>query len=282
MSMPQPTIAETELAVQTALTRASLYRLLAKSFRYPTEPVLKFVRSSAYEDALQELFALHSDDGELQQHADSFAAARAQLCTTNSRDALEAEYNRLFAHLGSAKCPPYETEFGHENVFQKTDAMADIAGFYSAYGLEPSATDTERVDFISMELEFMSYVALHEAYAREHGESEHLEVCIDTQRKFLQDHLGRWVSVFSNILSNATASPFYTWLGRFTEYFIDSEARNLKVTLGKVAGPVKMESLAPESFGCDGCVAHEAMNEVRVQQDATQCLTRRSGERIPG
>ena len=258
--MTQPTIAETELAVQTALTRAALYRLLAKSFLYSTQEVHEFICSLAYEETLQEFLALHTEDNSLQHYVDSFAEVRTQMTATDSRDMLEAEYNRLFAHLGSAKCPPYETEFGHENVFQKTEAMADIAGFYSAYGLETSATDTERVDFISMELEFMSLLALHEAYAREHGERDHLEVCTDTQRKFLQDHLGRWVSVFSKILSNATASPFYTWLGRFTEYFIDSEARNLKVTLGKVTGPVKMDS--PEPFGCDACMAQKSNKTV--------------------
>ena len=255
-----------EVTIRHALTRSAVYSLLVKSFKYPTELVFDFIRSTGFDETLRELAGLNSDD-RLHQQVDSFATVHSRLATTNGRGALETEYNRLFAHLGSAKCPPYETEFGYENVFQKTQAMADIAGFYNAYALEPASTDTERVDFISTELEFMSYLALHEAYAREHGEDEHLDVCIDTQRKFLLDHLGRWVSVFANILSNASSNPFYTWLGRFTECFIDSEAHHLEVALEKVTGPVKIESAVPEPFGCDECVAHQAMNDERAQQE---------------
>lgn len=251
-----------ERTIECTLTRSAAYSLLAKSFEYPSEQCLNYITSDTYEETLRGFLALHPDDKNLRNHIDTFTSDRALLNARGSRDMLEAEYNRLFAHLGSAKCPPYETEFGHENVFQKTEAMADIAGFYSAYGLEPSATNTERVDFISMELEFMSYLALHEAYAREHEEAEHLDICVDTQRKFLAEHIGRWVSVFARILSNASSNAFYNWLGCFTEYFIDSEARHLEVVLEKVTGPAKMESQTPEPFGCEACITQEKLNEV--------------------
>jgi TorA maturation chaperone TorD len=251
MSIAQSAIAETELVVHHALARAGLYQLLAKSFRYPTEATLEFVKSPEYEDALQELCVLHSDNAELQQHADLLADARAQLCAADSRDVLEAEYNRLFAHLGSAKCPPYETEYGYDNVFQKSDAMADIAGFYAAYGLEPSSTDTERVDFISTEMEFMSYLALHEAYAREHDEAEHLEICLDTQKKFIGEHLGRWLSVFARILRQATDAGFYHHLGELAEHVLDADAVRLGIVLDKVLAPNPPE--AQESFECARC-----------------------------
>jgi TorA maturation chaperone TorD len=200
---------------------------------------------------------MNSCDEELRQYFDAYLNVRSQLNEPDRRVQLETEYNRLFAHLGSAVCPPYETEFGYENVFQKTEAMADIAGFYTAYGLAPSEADTERVDFISIELEFMSYLAVHEAYARDHNEHEHLDVCVDTQKKFLRDHLGRWVSLFVRILSNSSSQPFYSWLGSFTDYFVNYEARCHNVILDKIANRPMMKSLMPEPFDCDGCAAYE-------------------------
>ncbi len=245
-------------SLDNALTRSTVYSLLAKSFLYPTEQICQFISSVSYEDALLDFLSRQSNEVELQQYLE----LRSSVSDSRHREPLEAEYNRLFAHLGSAKCPPYETEYGHKNVFQKTEAMADIAGFYNAYGLEPSTTDTERVDFIGMEMEFMSFLTLHEAYARDHDEREHLNVCIDTQRKFLREHLGRWVSVFARILSNSSSNAFYVSLGHITEYFIDSEARYLEVVLEKVTGPATMESQTPEPFGCEACTTQEKLNEV--------------------
>lgn len=236
-----------EGVIESALVRSTLYSLLAKSFKYPSEQVPE----AAYEETLRDFLALRPGDNTLQDSIDALASDRALLNADGIRDKLEAEYNRLFAHLGSAKCPPYETEYGFENVFQKTEAMADIAGFYNAYGLEPSAADTERVDFISMELEFMSYLALHEAYAREHQENEHLEVCLDTQKKFIGEHLGRWVTIFTRILTQNTVNGFYKQLGVLTAELLDAEAARFDIILQKVTAPNTPEVQA--SFDCASC-----------------------------
>ena len=95
-------------SVQESVERGNMYKSFATSFLYPTEQVV---------DHLSKLSNAEVID----------------------RERLEREHNRLFAHLGSAKCPPYETEYGYDNVFQKTQAMADISGFYRAYRLEPVA-----------------------------------------------------------------------------------------------------------------------------------------------
>jgi len=228
----------------TALARSTLYRLLAKSFLYPTQEVFDFIRSPLYEENIS-------------RYLDGRDSVRQELITP-CREELEREYNRLFAHLGSAKCPPYETEYGYDNIFQKTEAMADIAGFYRAYELEVGDTNTERVDFISTELEFMAYLALKEAYAREQGNQEHLEICVDSQQKFLRDHLGRWISIFSKILSNSTDNTFYKQLATMTANFLDEEARTLGIDLDKVSAPDNPISEVQDSFVCDGCTGRRS------------------------
>ena len=243
-------VISTEVEIRLALARSSTYKLLGKSFLYPTQVVFDSIYSELYDETLMHFLSVQQNGLEMGK-----GIQELHLPGLIDREELEKEYNRLFAHLGSAKCPPYETEYGYDNVFQKTEAMADIGGFYRAYGLEVSDKTTERVDFISTELEFMSYLTMKEAYARENSEEEHLEICLDTERKFLLDHVGRWITIFAKILSNSTVNEFYLQLGKLTEEFMDVEARLLGVELKKIMEPNKNLIMQPPTpFGCDACV----------------------------
>lgn len=246
-------ISTTEVATEKAMTRSAVYRLLSKSFLYPSEEIFTLISGPTYSDALDTF--LISDDEGFQRLAEEFQEMDSLWSLADARQRLEHEYNRLFAHLGSAKCPPYETEYGYDNVFQKTQAMADIAGFYRAYGLETADKNTERVDFIGMELEFMSYLALNEAYALEHQNEEQREITVDTQRKFLRDHLGRWTSIFAQSICTAGRNPFYLWLGKLTELFLEREAKELDVQVTKVTAPSRSIKDAPEPFDCEAFVS---------------------------
>lgn len=241
-----------EVDPTVALTRGSLYRLLAKSFLYPTSEIVETFGSAGYGETLRGYTSLNKGASKLQRAVDEMTNFLTSPDNWR-RDGLEPEYNRLFAHIGSAKCPPYETEYGYDNIFQKTEALADIAGFYRAYELDVADGNRERVDFLSTELEFMSFLALHEAYAREQREQEHLEVCLDSQRKFLQDHLGRWVSMFAKVLAQSARNEFYQHLGELADAFVESEVQYLGVTPEKVTAPGKGLQEPPAPFGCDAC-----------------------------
>ena len=210
-------------AIHEVLERGMLYKSFAASFLYPTKQVA------------DQLSQTHNVD-------------------PISGEALEGEYNRLFAHLGSAKCPPYETEYGYDNVFQKTAAMADIAGFYKAYGLEPSQNNTERVDFLGSELEFMAFLSFQEAYALQQNEAQHLEICLDSQRMFMRDHLGRWIGLFSSILKKSTELRLYLEVNTKLESFIAGEVERLQVPVNPVTAPNREQKKDPAPFGCDACV----------------------------
>lgn len=242
-------------AIEHAASRSALYRLLAKSFLYPAQQQYAYLTGNGYGETLSQLQMVLRHDGELSNEITEFLFLHRDWRGSQDREQLEAEYNRLFAHLGSTKCPPYETEYGLDNIYQKTEAMADIGGFYFAFGLDIAQQNTDRVDFISTEMEFMSFLAMKEAYALERQEQEHEEICRDAQQKFLAEHLGRWVSMFVTILSLATDNRFYAGLGALTKRFIDSEARNFGVALQKITEPGNASSSPPVPFQCDACLA---------------------------
>ncbi|HLB47414.1 MAG TPA: molecular chaperone TorD family protein [Anaerolineales bacterium] len=217
----------------TAIRRAQIYRFLADAFLYPTENWLEDLPLLG--DILRELNISESLDS-------GFWSLELP--------ALQAEHRRVFGLTGS-QC--YETELGLPHEFRQSQEMADIAGFYRAFGFNIGGKVRERPDHVSAELEFMHILALKEAYAAENGVAEHVEICVEAQRKFLQEHLGQWVGLFAESLKqSATDGPFVA-LARFGSTLVLADAGRLGVTVEQrpLAG-IKPTPLAPE-ISCEAC-----------------------------
>ena len=64
-----------------------------------------------------------------------------------------AAHDSIFGLVISKECPPYETQYCPQTFsVYRSGRMADIAGFYSAFGVTPSRDQPERVDHIALEL----------------------------------------------------------------------------------------------------------------------------------
>jgi len=112
-------------------------------------------------------------------------------------------YGSIFGLVVSPDCPPCETWYCRQTFsVYRAQHLADIAGFYRAFGVEP---ELERPDFIGTELEFMAWLIRKELHAREtYGPtSDQAEVCRDAQRTFLEDHLAWWAPAFALALRKA-------------------------------------------------------------------------------
>jgi TorA maturation chaperone TorD len=170
-----------------------------------------------------------------------------------SPDALNAEYERVFGLLVSAACPPYETEYIHSKfAFQRSNALADVSGFYRAFGLTTSALLAERADHIVQELEFMAFLVGHERRAAQYNETtqERAEICRSAQARFLREHLAWWAPAFAKLLVRESRDGCYAAAGVFLAALIPADRALLQVPApAQFAVPSTVEP--PET--CEGC-----------------------------
>jgi TorA maturation chaperone TorD len=227
-----------EAAVSAALVRAAVYRLLAGAFLVPTPARLEGLAAGA-RDAAESL------DGPLAEAVRRLAEATAAA----DPSATAAEHGFLFGR--QVRCSPYESAYSGLSPFgDKSARLADVAGFYSAFGLGPAAAAPEMEDHIGAELEFMSALALKEAWALAEGDAEALAVTRDAERAFLGEHLGRWAGAFAAEVEAATPLPNLTVAAALLAFWIDAEVEALGATPTRATGPddVDPEDAAP--FAC--------------------------------
>jgi hypothetical protein len=69
-------------------------------------------------------------------------------------------------------------------------------------------------DHVSAELEFYAMLLLKQAYLDEQGDSDGSAIVEDARKKFLADHLGRFVSAIAgrtSVKNNATYGAVFEW-----------------------------------------------------------------------
>ena len=275
-------------AVERALSRSKLYLLLSWSFLFPEDDeFLDYLQSGEFvEDgrvALENLSNLlegkGGEEGKERLHAlaKHFEAIEEWVSTEGSNwniQELRDDHRRVFSNVISLDCPPYETLFGNDHVFGQSYTMGDIAGYYNAFGLQLSQDIHERLDHLSVELEFIHYLAYKESYALLHDGKEKLQTVVDAEKKFVKEHLGRWVPLFAGMLRKKADYGFYKILADFTADWIAFEIAYLGVSPQPYSEtdyrPATFISPEGQSFECgaqdQGNELNLLMNEVGAQQ----------------
>jgi TorA maturation chaperone TorD len=143
-----------------------------------------------------------------------------------------AEYSRLF--LGAGLVPLREGGFGDGMRFagQPVD-IADVSGFYLAFGFVLPDSAANPPDHLGAELEFMSLLHLKLALALQRGRPEHARVTRSAMAAFLQDHLGRWAEPFAAALAEGGAASAYRATGRLLAFAVAADYTSLSVKPAK-------------------------------------------------
>jgi len=201
-----------------ATHRSNIYGLLAMLYRQePTRDLLKRVRSpqflevlSQWGDELDHDFMTRPEDDLLEEMA--------------------VEYTRLFLgpdkHISPHESVHHEREDGQWGQLWGASTV-EVKKFIEATGLEYKSQYQGLPDHISVELEFLEMLIRHEEQAWTKDDEEEAWRCLALERRFLEDHLIRWVGPFCDKIAATTELSFYRTLASLTKNFIEFDCQEV-------------------------------------------------------
>lgn len=193
-----------------AAERGNVYALLATVFRRPLDAAqLDRLRSPALLDAMR---------SEGINPGEEFVSGDPKTIL----DCLAIDYTQLF-HTSADRMLPYEGFQTGKNHQLMGPMSHSVREFLAEAGYIVAPDSGEFPDHISVELAFMSELAHREAEATRQDDGRTAERAALFQRRFLNEHLGRWAVAFANKVENAATTPFYRGMAALLAGFIADE-----------------------------------------------------------
>ena len=139
---------------------------------------------------------------------------------------LAVEYARLFLGPGRHISP-------HESVHHQGGdgqggslwgkSTVEVKKLIESTGLDYKDAYKGMPDHISVEFEFMQQVILREEKAWEEADTKTASDCRQLEKKFMEEHLSRWIPTFCDKVIKEAELPFYREMAVLTGKFIEFE-----------------------------------------------------------
>ncbi len=134
------------------------------------------------------------------------------------------EFTRLFIGPYKLPCPPWESVYTSGRRLMMQEARDQVQDFYSEVGLKIGNPNI-MTDHIGAELNFLA--VLHE---KMDGNPEKGSYYTNLAKRFLDEHLMKWIPQFTLDMEESTSSRFYKSLAQVTRDLMLTE-RNILGTI---------------------------------------------------
>ena len=237
----------------TAFHRGRLYSLLALGFDRPGDDLEAALAEDAFTDELQE--SAEMVGGPVAGAAELVADQLAE----RDPDTLHGEWASLFGVEEGLTVSPYQLTYLPGPLMTTVRKLADLRGFYEAFGLSVAEGYNDRADHVCFLAEFASHLCGREAYLRMDGDDEGVRVVVSAQRAFFEDHLGRWYWRFADEVSKRD-DGFYAALADLLAALVEAEIDRLDLEPDWVPDDPEVIEWTEDVFGdsgrdCGGCGA---------------------------
>lgn len=225
-------ITDAATEVSDPMVGSNLYHLLAFGFKYPTREAFEAYQDGQY---LSELMAHMAS----LPHLSSVVLEEAGIADKVSRELeaiafedFETTYVSTFdVGFPEPPCPPYEGLYNE--AMPRTEVMLEVGSFYTHFGLAMSQDEGKRElpDYLCAELEFLHFLKMKEAHARQADNQELVNGYLLAQKDFLERHMVSWLPKFSEKVQSVDDLVFYPDLARILGRFVNGEFALLRAAV---------------------------------------------------
>lgn len=136
---------------------------------------------------------------------------------------LTVEYAKLFVGPFELRAPPYGSVYLDEGRRIMGDSTMAVRRMYLDTKLNLSNDFKEPPDHISIELEFMYYLAFKEIEALESNNEDLSRSYLKKQAEVLEKYIFSWIPRFCSKVIQSSENPYYQSLGRCLNEFIAND-----------------------------------------------------------
>jgi TorA maturation chaperone TorD len=196
-----------------AAARETLARLLAACYY---EPGAEFAEERVFD-------TIHDAAGRIDGDLAAVALRLRDAFATAELEELLVDYTRLFLGPTHARAKPYGSVWMDTDAALMQDSTLAVGELYAAGGFEIDEQFRDLPDHVAAELEFLYLLTFRRNRAQAMGDADALAVVDALHRRFLDEHLSRWIPPFTAAVRAGAETPFYRALGELTDRFVALE-----------------------------------------------------------
>lgn len=195
------------------IARENLSRLLAACYYQPGP---EFAEERVFDSMLEAAMRI---DPQLAAHAKRLGGDYAAV----GQESLLLDYTRLFLGPNHIIARPYGSVWLEAAKTVMGESTMAVLELYQEGGFDMSEEFREVPDHIAVELEFLYLLIYRENEAHRNGGREAQQAKAVLRKRFLDEHLGRWIGPFTAAVRAGAQSSYYRDLAELTGRFIDME-----------------------------------------------------------
>lgn len=143
----------------------------------------------------------------------------------NARLELAVEYAGLFLGVWRVPAHPSESAYFTDGQLIMQEPRDEVLKLYRMMGVDKAGQFKEPEDHIALELQFMTHLCEKTNAALKDGDFREARKCLEAQRDFLNEHLGKWIPKLSADILKSARREFYKAIAKITEGYVEMDKK---------------------------------------------------------
>lgn len=138
---------------------------------------------------------------------------------------LAVEFAGLFLGVWRVPLHPSESVYVTSGQLLMQKPRDDVLKIYRSMGVDKAGTFAEPEDHIAMELQFMNHMCEKTNTSLKEGNLADARTCLEVQRDFLNDHLGKWGPKLVADILKSKSGEFYKAVAKITRGYVEMDKK---------------------------------------------------------